>query len=358
IWDGGEYVFRLTVTESPGKGCVVNLGACRPKKENFWAKPTQHLPGNPRDLFKMRLNCVQGMVTGEVANKAGGSVSIGREQILFEPRFIGLFVRTNDGGENATAAFHSVRIVGMPNLEVIRQTAANQRVSAVPAARADLIKRAGEARAAANPEKGGALRAAPRGTADGKVGKAFECNGRDTFLDTPHDQALEPLQLTLGAWVYLDEFPRDGDGRRWVVDKNVHEEQNGHYALIIQHDHAGAYLNIGGGGNNRFLLTSASGSLKAKTWHHLALTYDGIEMKLYLDGVVVSSRSIKRPRQPGDRPFTIGRRQDGQLAFQGRVDEVRLYNRALSQNELSIYVLYPMLASTDGLIAYWSFDGN
>ena len=194
----------------------------------------------------------------------------------------------------------------------------------------------------------------------GKVGKALLCDGVATYESVPHSPKLEPQHLTIEAWIWLDEFPTDDDGRRWIVNKNTHEFTQSHYALMIYYTKVGAYLNIGGASKNCFECWSAPKALALKRWHHVAMTYDGADLKAYLDGRPVATQAVNRKRVPGTTPLHIGRRQDGFNYFKGRIDEVRLYNRALSPHELKVNVLAiagkQQPVGSRGLVAHWGFD--
>jgi hypothetical protein len=191
----------------------------------------------------------------------------------------------------------------------------------------------------------------------GKVGMALGCDGSSSFVEAPHKPDLDPEQLTIEAWVKLDEFPGGKDPRRWVVSKNRNEWENGNYALIVQGSQVGAYLNIGGGRNNHLSAVSPEGALKLKDWQHIAMTYDGADLKAYLNGAQVASLAINKKRTPGRTSLAIGRRQDAYNYFKGAIDEVRLYNRALSADELKAHFDKPSSAAdTKGLVASWPFD--
>jgi hypothetical protein len=92
------------------------------------------------------------------------------------------------------------------------------------------------------------------------------------------------------------------------------------------------------------------------------MTYDGSLLKVYLDGAQVASKAINKPRLAGNTPLHIGRRQDGYNYFKGIIDEVRLYNRALTADEVKANCAAlapepPKAAPTqNGLAAHWSFD--
>jgi hypothetical protein len=74
--------------------------------------------------------------------------------------------------------------------------------------------------------------------------------------------------------------------------------------------------------------------LLASTWAHLAATYDGSTQRLYVNGVQVSSRAQTGPIAISSGPLRIGGNAVWGEYFQGRIDEVRIYNRALSQAEV------------------------
>jgi hypothetical protein len=192
----------------------------------------------------------------------------------------------------------------------------------------------------------------------GKVGQALSCAGAGDRIEVPHAAALEPEQLTLSAWIFLEKYPEGEDARRWVVNKNGNEWDQGHYALIVSGKDVAGCVNIGGGRENCFDAFSTSAPLALNRWHHLAMTYDGRDLKVYVDGVVVASKTVNKKRTPGNKSFVIGQRQDGfgNSQFVGLIDEVRLYARALSEAELKAMSQDPSRSPAEGLAGAWTFD--
>jgi len=188
------------------------------------------------------------------------------------------------------------------------------------------------------------------------VGDALACDGSSSFIEAPHRPELDPEQLTVEAWIKLDEYPGGADPRRWIVNKNRNEWEEGHYALIVEKDRVGAYLNIGGGRQNHFSALSPEGALKLKTWHHAAFTYDGADLKVYLDGQQVASTAINKKRKPGRTSLAIGRRQDAYNYFKGAIDEVRLYPRPLTPAEIKAHFDNPAAKDAQAPAASFSFD--
>jgi hypothetical protein len=197
-------------------------------------------------------------------------------------------------------------------------------------------------------------------TVPGKVGDALDCDGYSSFIEIPHTPDLGPEQLTVEAWIKLSAYPQGGDPRRWIVSKGETEVTDGHYSLLVRGSSVDAYLNIGGKGGLH-QAHSQSGVLGLNQWHLLAMTYDGAELRLFIDGVEAASKRVGKPRTPGVGPLAIGRRDGVMRYFQGAVDDVRIYSRALSVGELKSHFDKPAGVADPkaekGLVGYWSFDG-
>ena len=75
-------------------------------------------------------------------------------------------------------------------------------------------------------------------------------------------------------------------------------------------------------------------ALIANTWAHLAATYDGATMRLYVNGVQVASRTQTGAIATSTNPLQVGGDSIYGQYFAGRIDEVRIYNRTLSVAEI------------------------
>src|SRR5215831_808844 len=71
-------------------------------------------------------------------------------------------------------------------------------------------------------------------------------------------------------------------------------------------------------------------------WHHVAATYDGATMKVYVDGQLDASAPRTGTIQSGTSGILIGARSDGTNAsnFPGMIDELAVYNRAIGPAEV------------------------
>ena len=91
----------------------------------------------------------------------------------------------------------------------------------------------------------------------------------------------------------------------------------------------------------------------ARTWQHVAFSFDGTKAKLYLDGVAIDSTSNWAGTIPSAIPITsIGTR------FSGKIDEVRIWNVARSTSEINQNMYGLDDANAVGLLAYYKMDTN
>jgi hypothetical protein len=86
-------------------------------------------------------------------------------------------------------------------------------------------------------------------------------------------------------------------------------------------------------------------SLPANTWKHLAATYDGATLRLYVDAVQVAQGSITGALQVSNGALRIAGHSILGDFFSGRIDEVRIYNKALTQAEIAADRNRPILSS-------------
>ncbi|MBI4602266.1 MAG: LamG domain-containing protein [Planctomycetes bacterium] len=151
-------------------------------------------------------------------------------------------------------------------------------------------------------------------------GLALRLDGVDDRVDCGAPAGLDLREaVTIEAWVQPERLP---DREVGVVAKGVDS-----YGLTWYTD-GRCWFYISGGGNN------CKASIAPGFWHHVAGTFDGREMRLYVDGQLRDSRALSAAIRPGG-PLLIGDRGDARgSCFVGLVDEVRVWSRALSAAEV------------------------
>ena len=133
--------------------------------------------------------------------------------------------------------------------------------------------------------------------------------------------------MTLEAWVY----PTTLSGYRTVLMKEIPSELS--YCLYA-HDGSprpATYVNTGSATDPTAAGVSA---LPLNTWSHLAATYNGSSLILYLNGVAAGTRATTGTLAQSNSPLRIGGNAVWGEYFQGRLDDVRVYNRALTASEI------------------------
>jgi hypothetical protein len=161
----------------------------------------------------------------------------------------------------------------------------------------------------------------------GKFGNALVFNGTNAVVTVPNAASLQlTTAVTLEAWVFPTAAPT---GWRAIIDKNV----DGYY-LFASTDN-GNRPGAGGtwtNGNKNVFGTSV---LPVNTWTHLASTFDGTTVRLFVNGVQVASLAQTVPLATTTATLQIGGDAYTGENFAGLIDEVRVYNRALSRRPRS-----------------------
>jgi hypothetical protein len=94
-------------------------------------------------------------------------------------------------------------------------------------------------------------------------------------------------------------------------------------------------------------------------WTHVAVTFDEGRITTYVNGSAVHSRTVVG--QIGDyypdlNDFQIGGRQFSNQDFKGKIDEVRVWRRGLSEVEIQMQLRKSLTGNEQGLVGYWPFD--
>jgi hypothetical protein len=168
--------------------------------------------------------------------------------------------------------------------------------------------------------------------APGEVGQAFLFDGSSGYVSIPDSPSLDSFttNITIELWLKVNQTSANADWRGIVSKGNT------------------AWELVGTSGSGTLTFTAVSGvdligfrSINDEQWHHVAAVYDGTNMYLYVDGTLDASTPATGMIPQNNYPLSLGEDPDGPLPyyFNGLIDEVSLYNRALSAPEIqSIYL--------------------
>ncbi len=153
---------------------------------------------------------------------------------------------------------------------------------------------------------------------------SFTTNG---WVTIPAGPSLDMTSaMTLEAWVR----PTSGTGWRTVLLKEAGSRLS--YGLYSANNASRPGVWTTTNGADYFLLGTAA--VPTNTWTHLATTYDGAALRFFVNGVQVSTKTAVPAITPGSGPLRIGGNAIWGEYFRGQIDDVRLYNRALSATEI------------------------
>jgi len=176
--------------------------------------------------------------------------------------------------------------------------------------------------------------------ANGEVGQAFSFDGSSGWVDVPNVAALNPTgPFSVECWVKASSqqfFPQV-----LVVDKSHGWTDGTGWAIQTGTDGTAAFF-YGTGGNSgspaNFHGVSTLTSILDNQWHHLAGVWTGTEIRIYEDGVLQNTLPLTTPPANNTRDVEIGRSWGGgspSRFFHGLIDEVSIYNAALTANEIA-----------------------
>jgi PKD repeat protein len=165
-------------------------------------------------------------------------------------------------------------------------------------------------------------------TSAGRFGRALKFNGKSDWVTVDHSASLNLTKgMTLEAWVY----PTASTSTPATL---LMKEASGTASYRIYSNISGAgptsAVNIGGAGK----ILSSGSKLPVNAWSHVAATYDGATHKLYVDGKLVKSAPQTGSIDTSTGKLRIGGNSIWGYYFAGYIDEVRIYNRALSAAEI------------------------
>jgi hypothetical protein len=169
-------------------------------------------------------------------------------------------------------------------------------------------------------------------TTQGKYGSALTFDGIDDWVTVADRNDLDfTTGMTIEAWVFPTALG-SGTWRNVVIKERSGGET---YNLYANSDTDSPKLYVVRSAAPGVPLDAAGTSqLPLNVWTHLAATYNGSTVRLYVNGTQVGTRAVAGPLLTSTGVLRLGGNSVWGEYFAGRIDEVRLYNRALSAAEI------------------------
>ncbi|MGA1794393.1 MAG: LamG-like jellyroll fold domain-containing protein [bacterium] len=174
---------------------------------------------------------------------------------------------------------------------------------------------------------------------DGRSLTALSFDGIDDYIEVPDSPTLNNPTFTLEAWIYLNQDL--GNTQKRIISKQ----------FSLTHTYGMEVFGVGYGGatGNQINFHTSNGAgwtnlvsrthLSTHTWYHVVATYDASEKRIYINGQFDSSQSYENQTVDIPAPLTIGALkmidpQQFGFVFNGHIDEVAIYDRALTAEEI------------------------
>ncbi len=167
---------------------------------------------------------------------------------------------------------------------------------------------------------------------DGKLGKALNFDGND-YVIVPDSSLLEPDRITVEAWVKKSGTP---GSYRYIVSKYL-PTKPGSYSSYGLYTASSGGLRFYIGLSSTWVASPDAGTgVWDGNWHHVAGTYDGSAVKLYVDGELVAGAGSTTSdiEYEGTGNLFIGAYTTASYCFSGTIDEVRIWDGALTADEI------------------------
>lgn len=185
----------------------------------------------------------------------------------------------------------------------------------------------------------------PAWSSNGTLDGALLFDGTDDVIVVPDANSLDINNaVTVAAWINTTCSPDFADSNREcrILQKGSGTTDSSSFALDIDDDTVGYEalhfcVNYGGIDDPQCIYTNSGTVVNDGTWHHVAASWDGTELSLYVDGQLDNTASYSAGSVAANSdPITIGGRNDGNGDdYSGLMDDVRIYTRALSANEIA-----------------------
>lgn len=193
----------------------------------------------------------------------------------------------------------------------------------------------------------------------GKILQSFQFDGVDDNVEVPDAPALNPTAaITIMGWINLNPNAGSAD----VISKDG-ESSERQYLLSVIANRTGSHFRAHVGTGTGLAVLDGTMPVNTDAWYHVAMTYDGTTLRLFNNGAPDGTMAVTGAIIGGTQPLRIGGgapANETQYYFPGRMDDVRLYNRALSPTEIQgLYATNsPCTCTAQGAIAYYKAEND
>jgi len=165
----------------------------------------------------------------------------------------------------------------------------------------------------------------------GNLNSAYAFNGIDGYVEIPSSSYVKPTNaITLSTWFYLGATGKMFDDMFTVTYNGEYNPYSSYY-ICKMYDSLSFCITTGNPATSTIIRSGTK--LNLNQWYHAVGTYDGNVMKLYLNGHLEVSAVKTGTITYNSNPLKLGHAVHDQF-FTGKLDDMKVYNKALSENEV------------------------
>ncbi|MFM7437539.1 MAG: LamG-like jellyroll fold domain-containing protein, partial [Snowella sp.] len=181
---------------------------------------------------------------------------------------------------------------------------------------------------------------------------SLNLDGNDDYVSIAHNPSLSLTTFTIELWVKQVQIKGNWQP---LITKSNNSGDNENYGIYIWPNESRLQFEFKDT-NGNWAVYNSQGSLTLNQLTHVAATYDGSEMRLYLNGQLDGSVSYVGTPIFSTEPVNIGRVLNAYTSFAGQIDDVRIWNTARTQAQIQANLNTQLTGNEPGLAGYWNFD--
>ena len=171
----------------------------------------------------------------------------------------------------------------------------------------------------------------------GQVASAIGFDGNAAFIDAGTSSSLAPAAITVSAWVKPSSFSGNGNGQRTLIERRQYGGANSYQVALTPSGSATpghVFFSRWSGASE--IGAGSTSVLALNTWTHVAATYDGAMIHIFVNGIREDSQAASGAINADNLKTIIGAGNQGSANFYaGILDEVRIYAKALSAQQVA-----------------------
>ncbi len=173
----------------------------------------------------------------------------------------------------------------------------------------------------------------------GNVGKAYDFNGIDNYINCGTNNIFNPQDISISVWVYQNSIPISTPEQQTILGKTAFSSPEIGYRIITDFDSKNYFIWSPDDGNFDFTLTETD--IQLYNWENIVAIKSGDTLRIYKNSFLENELVYHRSPLNNNNPFLIGAVRDIAFAyphlvrfFNGKIDDITIYNRALSPSEI------------------------